>query len=197
MKPKIFSSGLSTAADGLAGVQELAQKIRKDFKGAACDVAVLFVSEGYSQTPSQDLARAFYEAVRPRFLIGCNSSGVIGEGSEIEMEPGLSVMAMHLPGIRVTPFAIAPHELAVLNTEAELVETIGLDPVGHPKFISLGEPMSCDITKFLTLLNQGYPDAPVIGGLASGIVVGTDNWLILGEEIYPEGVAGLARMALP
>ncbi len=192
MKPKIFSSGLSTAADGLAGVQELAQKIRKDFKGASCDIAILFISEGYQQTPSPDLARAFYEAVRPRFFIGCNSSGVIGDGSEIEMEPGLSVMAMHLPGIRVTPFVIAPHELAILDTGAELVEILGLDPAARPKFISLGEPMSCDITKFLTLLNQGYPDAPVIGGLASGVVVGTDNWLILGKEIYPEGVVGLA-----
>lgn len=191
MSDKIFSSGLSREKDGPIAVQALASKVTQDLNGLSCDLALFFVSEGYDQN-AKHLSQLFREFVSPKFLIGCNASGVIGDKTEVEMEPAASVLAMHLPGVHVASFSIFEPQLRSFQSATDLVEYLDIYPTDRPKFILLGDPMSGDVTELLNLFNQGYREAPVIGGLASGMVTGSANWLTLNDEIYSNGVVGVA-----
>ncbi len=192
MASKKFISALSQEKEGLAAVEAVGEKILAGLEGNPCDLAILFLSENYKNAEPEKLIEAFARKVPSRYFIGCNSSGVIGDRSEVEMEPAVSAMAMHLPGTRITPFTILPRELEALETAEELVKKIDVYPTDQPKFICLADPMSCDVTQLFRLFNEGYGNAPVIGGLASGVVAGEENWLALDGTLYKEGAVGLA-----
>ena len=191
MTQKIFSSALCRKKDGAEAVQAITSKVALDLKGHSCDLALFFVSLGYDQD-LRHLSQLFRERVSPKFLIGCNASGVIGDTNEIEMGPAASVLAMHLPNAEVSSFSISESQLNTFQSGSDLVEYLDLYPTERPKFILLGDPMSLNVNKLLDLFNQGYQDAPVIGGLASGMVSGSANRLVLNDEIYSNGAVGLA-----
>ena len=155
LNPKVFSSVLSRGQDGSQAVEEMAQKIKKDLQGKPCDLAIIFISENYQDPDSQALVRRFHELVSPRFLIGCNSSGVVGDEQEVEMEPAISAMAMSLPEIKIQSFSLSPREIENLASRTELIQSLDIYPTDQPKFICLADPMSCDVTKLLYLFNQG------------------------------------------
>lgn len=189
---KIFSSGLSQDKDGRKALEGLAAKVREDLGGKSCDLALLFLSEGHSGLEPREAVRAFRGQVSAGHLIGCNANGVIGDRDEVEMEPAISVLAMHLPNVRMAPFSLSPEEIGRIATGADLVQELDLYPTDDPGFIILADPMSCDVTRLLDLFNQGYAKRPVVGGLASGGVVGAPNWLALDDEIYASGAVGMA-----
>ena len=108
------------------------------------------------------------------------------------MQPGISLMAMHLPGVAIHPFWFAPNKEKEFENSNELIQYLDIYPTDHPYFLCLADSMTCDIQNLLSVFNKTYPEAPVIGGLASGMVMGANNWLALNHNIYSEGAIGLA-----
>ena len=192
MNAKIFSSALSREKGALKAIQELATKVKADLKNQSCDLAVLFVSERYEDLNPEELCRTAHELLSPAFFIGCNTSGVIADRNEIEMEPAMSLLAMHLPGVRLSEFSLTPGHIEIVRNGEDLANHIGVSAAEKPNFICLADPMTCDIRKLLDLFNKGYPGAPVIGGLASANMLGVSNWFILNGELYSEGAVGVA-----
>lgn len=189
---KMFSSGLSQSQEPERALEELAQKVNRDLGGRSCDLALVFVAEGYENLEPQDLLKSFKEKIAARCLIACNANGVIGDNQEVEMRPAFSVLAMHLPGVKMAPFTFTADDIQYLKGGEDLVRYMDLYPTDKPKFIVLGDPVSADVTKLLHLFNEAYPGAPVAGGLASGIVLEADNWLCLDGAVQKEGAVGVA-----
>ena len=194
MNTKIFSSGLSKNKDWRKAAESLIAGIKKDLGYKSCDVLIFFVGESYEGFNPGAFARFFASELNPRVLIGCNSSGVIGNQKEVEMEPAISVLAMHLPEVKLLPFCISPDDMEAIKEGAALINFLDLFPTEKPHFICLADPMSCDITRLLHAFNEGYKGLPVIGGLASGGALNVPNWLCLGDTIYKEGAVGVALM---
>jgi len=192
MGQKLFVSGLTRNDDCHAAMQELADVINKGLSGHSCDLAFIFVSEQYLDADPAQITGYLRKAINAKCLIGCNSNGVIGDQKEIEMEPAISVMAIHLPDVKVTPFMFTPSDLEHTKDPSQIIHYLDLYPTDEPKFICLADPMTCHITKLLSLFNSAYTDCPLVGGLASGVVVGVDNWLVLNEEVFSEGAIGVA-----
>ncbi len=186
---KRFVSSMSSEKDWRKALRAVADDVRAGLGGGPCDLALLFVSETYYGADPAALTAELSELLTPRALLGCNASGVIGGAVEVEMEPAISLMGMRLPDVRVAPFHLTPAGLASMRTGASLVESLDLYPTEKPKFLCLGEPMSCDIEALLGLFNEGYPGCPVVGGLASAPVVGRQSWLALGTDILTSGAA--------
>ena len=128
----------------------------------------------------------------PLRVLGCNSSGVISGRKEVEMLPGVSILAMRLPGVRVQPFSFAQAELARIENGAALVKELDLYPNENPKFLILGDPMSADPERMAALFNEGYPGAPLVGGMASGLILHKPSWMLLGSTVVKHGLAGVA-----
>ncbi len=192
MENKLFLSGLSKEKNWRKAAELLIADIQKGLEGARCDLVVFFVSESYKDLDPAALSGIFKDKLSCRVILGCNSSGVIGSDSEIEMEPAISILAMHLPGVKLMPFYLAAEEVASLREGSELINSIDIYPTDKPHFMCLADPMSCDVTRFLSAFNEGYKGLPVMGGLASGAGMGAPNWLCLNRNIYPEGMVGLA-----
>ena len=188
---KIFVSAFTTGKDWKVEAENLAAKVRKDLGGKSCDLVIFFVSEKYQNFDPAVFSGILQAKTQCTALIGCNSSGIIAGEKEIEMEPAISALAMHLPGVKIFPFYLSSSDAGAMKSGAELINSIDIYPPDKPRFICLADPMSCDISQLLNLFNEAYKGLPVIGGLASGGVMGADNWLALNGTIYTEGAAGV------
>lgn len=189
-KAKSFSSALATDVDWRAAVRSAASRVRAGLMGA-CDLAVVFVTELYPGLEPGAIASELRAELPCRFLIGCNSSGVISGDREVEMEPGVTVMGMTLPDVRITPFSLNPADAAAAEP-SRLLQSLDIYPTDRPKFLIFADPMTCDIERVVRLFNDAYPGSPVVGGLASGLAIGRPNWLLLGDDAMTQGAAGVA-----
>ena len=192
MARKIFSSGLSRNKNWREALSEIAARVHKDLKDEPCDLLIAFVSEAYEDFEAAAFVNLLSQLIPNRVLLGCNSSGVIGDMHEVEMEPAVSLLAMHIPGVKLYPFQVTDGQLSGLEKGADLINFLDVYPPDKPHFICLADPVSIDVMKFLQIFNDGYKGLPVIGGLSSGVVMGAPNWLCLNGNIYTEGLAGVA-----
>lgn len=187
---KSFAASLSTESDWRSALKSAGARVREGLNGS-CDLALVFVTELYAGLEPNLIASTLRQELPCRALLGCNSSGVIAGDREVEMEPGVSVMGMSLPDVRVTPFALTPEEIASSEPQ-RLLRELDIYPTDRPKFMLLADPMSCDIERVVRVFNDAYPGAPVVGGLASGLAIGRPNWLLRGDETLTQGACGVA-----
>ncbi len=192
MGQKIFLSGFAAGKDWRKETEALTAKIHQALGGKSCDLAIFFVSEAFGDFDADAFCRILSGGLRCGSMIGCNASGIIADDREIEMEPGVSVLAMHLPDVKLSPFTLSASEADALQTGPDLLNFLDLYPTDKPHFLCLADPSTCDITKVLNVFNEGYKGLPIIGGLASGGVLGVENWLALNGGLYREGLVGIA-----
>jgi small ligand-binding sensory domain FIST len=188
---KAFASVLSTHRDWRVAVQDAAKRVNGEL-GGDCDLVMVFVTELYPGLDASVIPALIEEFLPSRALIGCNSSGVIAGRREVEMEPAVTLMGMRLPGVRVTPFYLSGSDLNQLSEGEDLLRRLDVYPTEKPKFLAFADPMTCDVEKWIKLFNAGYPGAPIVGGLASGLAIGRPSWLLVGREAYTEGAVGVA-----
>lgn len=189
---KAFASALSTDKDWRLAVDAAAAQVKEDLNGASCDLALLFVSESYPGLKPELLPGLVSERLSCKNLLGCNASGVLAGGREVEMEPAVALMGLSLPGTKLVPFHHSPKETEAMASGSQLLEALEIFPNERPKFIALADPMTTDIEQWVRVFNEAYPGCPVVGGLASGMAVGRPNWILLGPDVYASGSAGLA-----
>ncbi len=192
MSGKIFSSCLSKNKNWREAVSEIAAHIKKDMRGETCDFLMAYVSETYPDFDPTAFINHLANLIPHRVLIGCNTSGVIGDSHEIEMEPAISALAMHVPGLKINSFVVTDSDLSSISHGADLINFLDIYPTDKPHFICLADPASIDTVKFLQIFNEGFKGLPVTGGMASGMVMGVPNWLCLNGNVYSEGLVGVA-----
>ncbi|MBI4061989.1 MAG: FIST C-terminal domain-containing protein [Elusimicrobia bacterium] len=192
IETRIFAEGLSEDKDWRKAAAAAAKAARIRLGRAPCDLALAFVSETFGDFDPSEFSTLLAKDLAPLRALGCNASGVVAGRREVEMKPAISILAMRLPGVRVQPFAFAQAGLARLENGAALVGELDLYPNEDPKFLILSDPMTCDPERMAALFNEGYPGAPLVGGMASGLVLRKPSWLLLGSSVLREGLAGVA-----
>ncbi|MDE2489261.1 MAG: FIST C-terminal domain-containing protein, partial [Elusimicrobia bacterium] len=171
---------------------EAAGAARAKLGPVPCDLALVFVNEGWDGFDAEELPALLGKELAPLRALGCNVAGTIAGGREAEGRPSIAILAMRLPGARVHSFALTPAELSRLGDGRALVASLDLYPTDAPKFLALSDPMSADPERLLSLVNDGYPGAPLVGGLASGVQLGRPTWLLHDREILTRGTAAVA-----
>ena len=189
---KRFADGFSTDADWRKAAAAAARAARAKLGPSPCDLALVFVSQAWDDFDPGELSPILAKELAPLHSLGCNASGVIAGRREIEGKPGVAMLAMCLPEARVQSFALAPSELKRLKDGRALVAMLDLYPTDQPKFLVFGDPMSCDPDSLTSLLNEGYPGAPLVGGLSSGPQLKRASWMLLNGEVLERGVAAVA-----
>lgn len=192
VEPKRFAEGFSEKADWRAACAEAATSARLRLGPVPCDLALVFVSELWDGFDPAEFSRLLARELAPLKVLACNASGAIAGRREAEGTPAVSVLAMRLPGVVAHPFSFEPGELARLEKGSDLVAALDLYPSDEPKFLVLGDPLSCDAERAAALLREGYPGAPVVGGLSSGPSLRRPSWMLLGSQVLTRGLAGVA-----
>jgi small ligand-binding sensory domain FIST len=173
-------------------VAEVSSHVKKDLGGKSCDLLIAFLSETYEDLEPSQFAGVLSHFIPAGTMIGCNSSGIISDSREVEMEPAVSVLAMHLPDVKIYPFQLNEADIHGLAAGPDLINLLDIYPPDKPHFIVFADPATFDVVKFLHLANESYKGLPVIGGLASGAVMGAANWVFLNGVHFQEGLVGVA-----
>jgi small ligand-binding sensory domain FIST len=186
-----FTSGISSAVNARAAVEEACGQAAEALGAHTCELACVFASAVY-RTAWPPLLTLVHDRLKPRVLIGCTGSGIIGGTQELEWVPAVSIVAAHLPDVRLYPFVVSAEELEGSSPGGFWVDKIGASPEAAPVFILCADPFTCDPLKLLQELNGTYPGRPIVGGLVSGGHRPGEHSLFLDTAVSQEGVVGVA-----
>lgn len=149
---------------------------------AAADLAVVFVS-GHGSGLGRVTHRVHDRWPRA-MLLGCTAGGVIGGGLEIEGRPGVSVTAASLPGAELVPF----------HFDEVVASSLPRDSAAP--MLVLADPFTVDAPELVRDLDETFPAAIKIGGLASGGRAAGQHALFLGDATHASGAVGIALQGL-
>jgi small ligand-binding sensory domain FIST len=168
-------------------VSNVAEEVTGGLGGARADLVLVFVTDhhaGRFGRLSSELEAAFPSAI----VVGCTAGGALAGGLEIEHQPALSVVAASLPDVRVTGFRAG-------ETPRRWTEEIDVDEGADVAFLLLPDPLTCPADELLDWMDERWPSAPKVGGLASGGMTTAgppSNTLFLGGERLTSGAVGVA-----
>ena len=186
-----FASSIVHANSAAEAVDKLLEPISERITPGMVDLAMLFATPHFDDELEGVVDRvgsAFSTAV----LMGCTAEGTIGVQREIERMPSMSLLVGSLPEVRVRPFHIQQRQLETAVTEPDWERMVAVSPDSGPVFIALADPFSVAIHDFLEGLNESYPGAPLVGGVASAARQPKQNRLVLNGEIHCEGLIGVS-----
>ena len=168
----------------------LAELDHKFANEPAPDLTFLFLSEAYSAYYSE-----FQEKLRDILgggcLVGCSAGGLCGEQKETEYQAGASLFCGWAPGVTVSPFHL--NELPDMDAPQSAWQDRITPDIDHVKgLVLLADPFSLEADALLRGLDFAYPDAPKVGGLASGCERPGEAALFCGRSLYRRGCVGVA-----
>ena len=183
-----FASSLTYESDPLIAAERLSSTVSRDLD-TAVDLAVLFLSPDYGDEAGR-LVSAVRERLSPRLLVGCTGEGVIGGGKEIEAGAAASLWVAHLPCTDLAPLRLTFSGLQDRFSMTGWPDT--LSTASDSVFILFADPFSTPTQELLPLLEDRYPGAITIGGLAGGGRGPGGNRLIINGETHDVGLVGVA-----
>ena len=186
-----FTSGISDAIHAPEAADAACGQVLKQLDGASCDLALLFASTIYRTAWPELLARV-HQTLKPKVLIGCSGSGIIGGGQELEWVPAISVVGAHLPDVRLHPFSVTPAELELSAPGGFWIDKIGASPESRPVFVLVADPFTANPMKLIQELNATYKTRPIVGGLVSGGNEPGEHLIFMDTEVAREGAVGVA-----
>jgi small ligand-binding sensory domain FIST len=176
------AAAVATSAVTAAAAREAAQGARDGLAGASADLVLVFLSPEHVEEAAVALA-AVQDVLAPAALAGTTGEAVIGAGRELEGEPGVSVLAAHLPATRVAVHHVTVQVHGDRGILTGLPEGFSPSPLGPP-MVMLADPYTFPASEFLALLNDELGGVLVVGGMASGSGPGRHVLLRDGEVLH-------------
>ncbi|MHC4697952.1 MAG: FIST signal transduction protein [Planctomycetota bacterium] len=186
-----FASSISSASDVDQAVDGLLEPIDADFTPGMADLVLLFTTAHFEDELS-DVVERVSAAFPAAVLIGCTAEGTIGRNKELERIPSMSLLAGSMPDVTIRPFHVRQEQLESATTLSDWERIVGVSPESHPTFIAFGDPFRVSIPQFVDQINETFPGAPLLGGVASAARAPDENRLIVAGEIHREGIVGVA-----
>jgi small ligand-binding sensory domain FIST len=184
-----FASATTTETDIQQAALDLIDQTRQQSGDLALDLLIVFASAHHAPG-IETLTQSLRDALKPTTLLGCTAEGVIGADEEIERKPAITLIAAHLPGVELVPFAFAAGPLHEMLPDGQMVPQ---EATQDPKlFIVLGDPFSTPVDEVLAAFNKRHPGVPVIGGLASGAIYPGQSVLLSNGTALQNGIVGVA-----
>ena len=142
--------------------------IRGELGADQPDLVWVFVSPAFAS--AYDLV---FESLRDAFsgasIVGCSGGGVLAAGAEVEHQaPAIGAMAAVLPNVHLTVQHLETSAFPGAEDADAWRSVVGVEPEPGLAFIIMPDPFTCDVDLLLGALDRAYPDAPKVGGLASG-----------------------------
>lgn len=190
------ASATSAHPDTATAATEVADTLHDRF-GTMPDLVLAFGSFQHvaAFTDAMNMLR---RTLQPRCLLGTTAESVLGDDEELDGVSGLSVMALRLPEVRITPWRSTPTHPLPLSRPEELPDRLGIehdtrcvlvfaDPFTTPTHRTLQKISNC---------REGGPGIPIMGGLASGGSRPGINRLVLDDTFQTSGAVGVTLSGL-
>lgn len=181
-----FAVALSKTAETEPAAQAVAEDIRAQLGAAPVDLACVFFSTHHA-ADADLLAQALTSTLHPNLLIGCSGEGVIAGAEEVETAPAVTVWAAALPDVRLHPL-----RLSFSPTQDQFHLSGWPEPGAHDaSFLLLADPFTAPVQDILGMLEERYPGAKAVGGLAGGGQEAGMNRLVLNDQVFDGGLVGV------
>lgn len=194
-----MASGDSAEPDPLTGAAQACERLigASETGAGAPDVTFVFVSTHHAWA-MRSITEHVQRLAEPRRLIGATCEAVVGGSHELEGVPGISLLSMWLPGVRVSPFMvddlIGSEGQNALDDGARLAEATDTSAELRGTVLLL-DPYSIPISRLLPAMNRVRPSrAPLVGGMASAprTPEGGGNVFALDDRIVDRGGVGVS-----
>lgn len=186
-------SGLSSNSDSLAAAVQACDIARLELGEGGCDLAFVFFSPHHVDEVER-VVRTIRERLSPECLVGMSTQAVIGGEIELERAPGLSILALRLPGVSLHPFTLDHLDPADASAESldRFRTTLACGPECRATFL-FADPFSVPLVKLLPAMNRARKDCPgpLMGAIASGGHAAGDNVIVLNDQLFRAGAVGL------
>lgn len=179
-------SDLDDTADALDAVST---QVSEQLAGARPDLLLVFSSPDHA-AEWDDLPSALLERLGGRALVGCSGGGVIGGRREIEQRAALAVAAAVLPDVAISTVHLEASQLP--DQTVEWHRRLGFGADAEPCFVLMPDPFAFDPEACIASLDEAYPGATKIGGLASGGILPRTNAIFVDGTCHRSGAALLA-----
>lgn len=157
----------------------------------APDVVMLFANPAYADS-FPELVREARDRTGAGTLIGCVAEAVLANGEEVDRRPGLSLIALWLPGAMIHPVRLHQEQVCLFD-EPELWREVTGSPVeGVNAWLVIAEPFRIDVQSVLKGLAALYPGSSIMGGIASGTQPDRQACVFFDDQVYDEGGVALA-----
>ena len=184
----VWATGLSERLDTESAMHEAAEAVALGLGGAP-DLLLIFATGNHAGAFGKipGWAHSIFSEAN---LLGCSASGAIAAGREVEHTEAVALVGARLPGVDIHPLAFRglPSSLDAQGWRDDL----GLDDDSDPSFILLADPFVFDTEGLLQGLDDAYPGAPKVGGLASGGQGPAECSLFVNDGAFQSGAAGVA-----
>jgi small ligand-binding sensory domain FIST len=177
------AAALSTMHNSEAALREVVDRLAEGFGGDSADLAVVFASMHHARILGKVGAELTARGLG-RHVLGCTGETIIGEGSEVEGEPALSVWAIQLPGAELKPIRI--------DHEDDGFDALQGFAAGPDSILLLGDPFSFTPDPWLQKLSALAPGLRVMGGMASGSHSPDENRMLLDGQVFEDGAVAIA-----
>jgi len=186
-----FASSVTAAAEADQAAEELLAPLDARVTPGAVDLALFFATPHFDDDLAEVLERVGAKLPNA-VLLGCTAEGTIGVDRELERVPSMSLLAASMPDVLVRPFHLRQEPLESARTALDWERIVAVAAESKPTFVAFGDPFSVDIYAAIEQINEFFPKAPVVGGIASAAHEPRGNRLILNGEIFEEGLVGVA-----
>lgn len=186
-----FASSITSTTDPVRAVAELVEPLGARVTPGMVDLALLFITSHYVDELS-DVLEGIQTAFSGAVMLGCTAEGTIGRNCEIERTPSMSLLVGSLPDVDIRPFRMRQRDLDSIHAPPDWERVVGVAPESGPTFIGLADPFRLAVHELVEQLNDGYPGAPLVGGIASAGSMPKQNRLFVEDDVQEEGLVGVA-----
>jgi small ligand-binding sensory domain FIST len=190
---------ITSALSTLSSAPAIAQDIESQMASSpASDLLLLFIS--YTLVDSfESIVTLLRTSLKPAHLLAVVGESIIGPDQEVERLPAVSALAVSAPGAILHSFHLAQDEWGEVLAEEEFLHLhvappASANPDAAPlrAFFMFADPFTTPVVQLLDACAQSFPDAPVIGGMASGMQNPGDTRLALDGDIHSSGLIGIS-----
>ena len=185
------AASVSSASDVRHALPDLLAPIENRVTPGMVDLAFLFATGHFEDELPQIIERVA-QVLPNALLIGCTAEGAIGADKELERVPAMSLWAAAMPDVTIRPYYIRLEDLEPATTVDRWERLVGASPESKPLFIALADPFRIPIHAFIDRINEFFPNAPLVGGIASAARRPEQNRLFINGEITREGIVGVS-----
>lgn len=155
------------------------------------DLALLFVNTRLARFLPAIVNRV-NETLHPVALAGCTASSIIGAGSDRAQGPAISLLALRLPGAKITTLRLGEWLRDAEDDPERWRAALDLPVEDVNGLFLFADPFRTDAQTLLSGLHLAYPEAAIVGGVALGSVQHRQTWVVADEEIAGEGAVAVA-----
>ena len=155
------------------------------------EVVILGAGSQFSLDAPAIADRVWRELGAP-IVLGATGVGIMAGDLEAERQPAICAMGLRLPGAVLTPVRLTAATVASADDPALFRQRLGVLPEDGGGWIVLANPFRFDVGAGLAGLAAAYPDAALVGGIASPDPVTRRTALMLNGEAFYDGAVALA-----